>query len=329
MAIRILPKKVESLQCPEAIGEIIEMSSLPINQFSSMVSSATYSDCSNILSQNVLISYANYYFSIVSDFSYTEYLKEVVCKILFATREYSEKDLVNKLIGKGTGLIEKISSYSDQAQLGGISLIKILASISNRMKHITLIGEAARYGMVEVVAKLLQNNANPDVGSCPPFHRAAMGASRVKGIEVLKQQKIARLLLKHGAQVDSTDLQGNTPLHFSTYSPSFSKILVDEGGASLSIWNGDGSTPLDNAQFSSWVYPSAQKTSEFLSEKGAENGFFRTLAKDTSVVVFCANYFSFTSKWTKGAFLKQSYTVISYKINNLFYDASGGCMDLR
>lgn len=301
------------------------MPSLNGNQLSNWVSKDVYQECTGIFAQHALISYANYYFSSISDFAYIQYLKEIVCEILFNFEAYSEEALANKLVSKGHGEIQKIAYYSDRAQLGTISLNQILAEISNKMKHTTLIGEAARYGMDNVVESLLSSNANSNVGICPPLHRAAMGASRARGDQQLKYQEIARSLLKKGGQVDLRDPQGNTALHFSTYSPIFSKVLVDEGGASLSKWNKDGLTPLDNAQFGSWFSSAAQELSDFLLAKGAKNGFLKTIAKDTGRMFVSSQFFTVRPQWFQSETSTMAYTFISYKINHLFFDAPDGC----
>lgn len=318
--------------------------SLSVNQNSSFNSSAVYSDCSPILSQNIVTNFSKYIFSIISERLEIGHLKGIVCEILFGPKEYNEKALLDKLVTKGLGEIHKIAQYSDKAQLGTVSLIKILADISNRMKRITLIAEAARYGMDNVVEKLLESKANPNTGICPPLHRAAMGASQIDQNEVSKYLTTARLLINNGAQINSRDAKGYTALHFSTYSPTFAKVLVNEGGSALNKFSSSGVTSLDWAEYAARYFKSAAayETYTFLKSKGAERGPYEGSLNEVLYTMIFAIISYITSELTTNEVIPAISSTLSIittlKIgckltgciaSALYYRARTGCDDFE
>ena len=133
------------------------------------------------------------------------------------------------------------------AKVGGISGKKLPLHAACRNKH------------VSVVQLLLTNGANPNLQEegCDsryrrsfPLHIAAAGHN----------SKLTKFLLKHGADVDVTDINGNTALHHAVkyYSPRQSwsqysehsrsaKSVVDillKKKADVNIVNNSGDTPL-------------------------------------------------------------------------------------
>ncbi|XP_022782972.1 serine/threonine-protein phosphatase 6 regulatory ankyrin repeat subunit A-like [Stylophora pistillata] len=62
-------------------------------------------------------------------------------------------------------------------------------------------------------------------------------------------EKVAKVLLKQGSNVQLTDIDGNTPLHFTVNLPRLLKKIVNNGG-DVNAVNVNGFTPLDRACFS-------------------------------------------------------------------------------
>lgn len=56
----------------------------------------------------------------------------------------------------------------------------------------------------------------------------------------------ARLLLKHQANANARDSQGNIPMHFAVAAKNLSMVrMLDEYGANATIKNNDGYCPID------------------------------------------------------------------------------------
>ena len=103
---------------------------------------------------------------------------------------------------------------------------------------------AARYGQFDAVRFLLEHNADfnpPDRNGWTPLHNSIMG----RGLNA-DRPKIARLLLKYGANPNARAHDLRTPLHLAsmrTDSLDILRILL-EHGADLYAEDRDGKTPL-------------------------------------------------------------------------------------
>ena len=77
--------------------------------------------------------------------------------------------------------------------------------------------------LTALVATLLENGANPDVGdpSSAPLHRAMAFGSQGK--------EVVRLLVQHGADVNIRDRRGKTPLMMDTVAGDVAEILLAHG----------------------------------------------------------------------------------------------------
>ena len=100
-----------------------------------------------------------------------------------------------------------------------------------------------RKGDLETLQKRLADGADvnePD----PMFFLAPLGWAALYG-----QTEAARLLLKHGADVNIADGSGNTPLHSAAFigAVDMAKLLL-ENGADIHAVNNEGSAPLESTK---------------------------------------------------------------------------------
>lgn len=272
-------------------------------------------DCAEILFSGVLRKTATYVLSFFSDSSYIEYLKRFVCETLFDSKNDSFKTTVVKFIGTGQGNIQSFVRYADRAKLGSKSLVEILAHTHDRNNQLSFLGESARYGMLEVVDALLNNGADPNLGSCKPLHRAAMGAS--KSCSNPKYTQIAIALINKSALVNAQDGAHKTPLHLSSNCLPFVKALVEEGKASLNIQDVDGLTPLDLAEASNWIFSFNNETVNYLKSKNAENGLASKLGEGLKYMLL-GDVLSFDPYKYYGM-IKTGANLVNYQWNQFFY----------
>ena len=144
--------------------------------------------------------------------------------------------------GKDTPfLLASWQGYSDVAQC----LLEHGADVELRDQlDNTPLNLAARYGQFDAVRFLLEHNADfnpPDRNGWTPLHNSIMG----RGLNA-DRPKIARLLLKYGANPNARAHDLRTPLHLAsmrTDSLDILRILL-EHGADLYAEDRDGKTPL-------------------------------------------------------------------------------------
>jgi len=110
-------------------------------------------------------------------------------------------------------------------------------------RNVTPLYQAADTGNIETVKFLLKNNVAPDTKTTNFAEDTAfMTACKSKNLE------IAAILLKHGADPNTRDKQGNTALHNAANTAQFETLkFLCENGADLSAVNDQGETPLMRA----------------------------------------------------------------------------------
>ena len=77
-----------------------------------------------------------------------------------------------------------------------------------------------------------------DFGDMTPLHFAVLN----------DDAQIAKLLIDNGANLDATDFEGNTPLHYAQGENSDLFKILKESGANPNITNDDNQTPLEKHQ---------------------------------------------------------------------------------
>jgi ankyrin repeat protein len=100
---------------------------------------------------------------------------------------------------------------------------------------------AALHGNRENVELLLARGARVDARVTPAQLTPLMFAAW------RQDARLAQLLIAHGAEVDATDMGGNTALMWSAYSdyaePETTRVLID-AGAKVRVWNNAHETPM-------------------------------------------------------------------------------------
>ncbi|ORX63256.1 ankyrin [Anaeromyces robustus] len=100
-------------------------------------------------------------------------------------------------------------------------------------------------GNIEKIKRYLeyggQNNSKLDINSKDEFGYTALHAA-----VSYSRLEAARWLLEHGADVNITDDDGDTPLH-SCESVAMAKMLIEEFNADPLKKNDEGKMPIDNA----------------------------------------------------------------------------------
>lgn len=104
----------------------------------------------------------------------------------------------------------------------------------------TALGLASYFGHFLLVKLLLDKGANPNIASNNQFK-----VSPIHSACAISAFDIAELLIKHGADVNSKQMQGVTPLHSAAHNGQtyLAKLLIDNG-ADVNVKMDNGQTPL-------------------------------------------------------------------------------------
>jgi ankyrin repeat protein len=123
----------------------------------------------------------------------------------------------------------------------------------------TSLGLASFFGHLSLVNLLLDKGANPNIASnnqykVMPIHSAC----------AISNFDIAKLLIKHGADINTKQMQGITPIHSAAHNgqTKLAKLLIDNG-ADINAKMDNGNTPLFMANEKNF-----QETAELLIKHG-------------------------------------------------------------
>jgi len=155
---------------------------------------------------------------------------------------YRKKEVVDLLLGAGVELsIFEAAATGQTARVR--DLLKQDSSLVNSFAPdgFTALGLAVFFGHRETVGVLLDAGADVDLPS-----RESMKVTPLQSAAAAQEVEIARLLIKRGANVNASQVEGGfTPLHSAAANGNveFARLLL-ESGADLNPRMSDGKTPL-------------------------------------------------------------------------------------
>jgi uncharacterized protein len=156
---------------------------------------------------------------------------------------------------KNSDAVEILKNYRpipdifEAACLGDKDQVSHLLTINPNSLHsfspdgFTVLGLASYFGHFSLVKFLLEKGANPNTPANNQFKVAPLhSACAISNFE------IAELLIKYGANVNASQMQGSTPLHSTTHNGAIllTKLLI-ENGADINAKMENGKTPLSMA----------------------------------------------------------------------------------
>ncbi|CAK9298923.1 unnamed protein product [Gordionus sp. m RMFG-2023] len=151
------------------------------------------------------------------------------------------------------------------SQLGNVKMVKALlskgadANLANNLGK-TAISYAAQKGSTDIVKTLLKSGADPNLkdahGNTPLLEAIKAGVSSTLtggqsggGVGKSMMDGVVKTLLKGGADVNSTDAQGNSPLTIAAKGGALDTVkMLCVKGADLFKADSMGKTPLQYAQ---------------------------------------------------------------------------------
>ena len=174
--------------------------------------------------------------------------------------------------------LHQVSYGKYKSQQDGVRVARLLlehgADVNTRRKdHWTPIHLASYFGNVEIVGLLLDYGADPEANAegdmgAKPLHQVSRGKYRSQEDGV----RVAQLLLKRGADVNTRRTDHRTPLHIaSRFGKSEIVHLLIDHGAKVNAVDNSGTTPLH--EVSKGKYESKEdgvRVAQLLLDRGAD-----------------------------------------------------------
>ena len=174
--------------------------------------------------------------------------------------------------------LHKVSYGKYRSEEDGVRVAQLLlergADVNTRRNnHQTPLHVASYYGNVEIVRLLLDNGADPEADAPDniggrPLHKVSFGKCRSEEDGV----RVAQLLLKRGANVNTRRNDHRTPLHIAS---RFGKVeivqLLIDRGAKIDAVDNSGTTPLHEVSKGNYESQEAGvRVAQLLLDRGAD-----------------------------------------------------------
>ncbi|XP_042911828.1 uncharacterized protein [Parasteatoda tepidariorum] len=135
--------------------------------------------------------------------------------------------------------------------------IKSLETYDAEKPKETLLHGAAKKGLVKILETLIESKINlinvVDKDGCTPLHYAA-------------DEKVTKLLIKRGADIEAKSVHGETPLHYAVNRDKYEVVeILIKNGANMNAGSSRGYTPLHTA-----VMNEKYEVVELLIKEGAD-----------------------------------------------------------
>ncbi|MCB1117790.1 MAG: ankyrin repeat domain-containing protein [Chlamydiia bacterium] len=178
----------------------------------------------------------------LSEYQVKDEKSEIDCVATFKRFQHEKKtNLQDKLNKSLTSLWENLSEEKDEVVLLIEAFLTCGAdsNLKNQFADETILFSAARIGYNRIAALLVEHGANMEAANNNHERPLHLAAFSPFG------KKVTAILLAHGAEINARGLLGRTPLHWAVFSANKDVVaLLLNHGAKVDVQDNLGRTPL-------------------------------------------------------------------------------------